>query len=285
MHVQQTVAERAALQLRGISRVGRLLASGLTTSRLIGAGTDLNVGHTAVAIIRISRGPIPCRFLSLQFGLNAQRFHLIHFANGLFKILGKLAAIVLVACIECDEDFAIDLLRQLNAERIVGQIEQVDDGATERETVAERVRDRCLLLAEDFRDHKQIVEEEHLTLMDTRALLFVHIGYFVQSTIADQATMRQRQIGLLAHYGGLHLHDLCDMIAARFEFIGLDTLEYATKHILINVMTIIDAPQVLDEVLHAHAALWLQIGRMQIRIQHDDGKCQHKDLRDEASDK
>ena len=51
----------------------------------------------------------------------------------------------------------------------------------------------------------------------------------------------------------LDLQDLGDVIGAGFEFGVLDAVVDAQQHVAINVRTVVDVPQVLDEIFQFHA--------------------------------
>lgn len=114
--------------------------------------------------------------------------------------------------------------------------------------------------------------------MNTRPFLLVDVGNLVQSTVAHQPPMRQRQIRFFADNGGLDFHHLGDVIAARFEFVGFDAIVDAGQHVAFDVVTVVDAAQVFDEVLEPHAAFGFQVGRVQIGVEHDDGERHDEDL-------
>lgn len=87
---------------------------------------DLDVRDAAVAVFAVGAAlATPRRLLPLEFGLDAQRFHLVHLADGFAQVLGELAAVVLVARVERDQHLAVDFLREPDAVRVVweGKIE------------------------------------------------------------------------------------------------------------------------------------------------------------------
>lgn len=47
--------------------------------------------------------------------------------------------------------------------------------------------------------------------MNPGSLLLVNVGDLIEATIADEAAVGEGQLGLLAHYGGLHLQHLGDI--------------------------------------------------------------------------
>lgn len=81
---------------------------------------DLDVRDAAVAVFAVGAPLAPARrLLPFEFGLDAQRFHLVHLADGFAQVLGELAAVVLVARVERDQHLAVDLLREADAVRVV----------------------------------------------------------------------------------------------------------------------------------------------------------------------
>uniref|UniRef100_A0A182QGI8 Uncharacterized protein n=1 Tax=Anopheles farauti TaxID=69004 RepID=A0A182QGI8_9DIPT len=291
------VAERAALQLRVTVRQAAFVRRNATADTDTdaarhedtgGTGTDdpgvrpsanFHVRDATVAVLAVGRTRTTAgRLLALQFRLDAERFHLVHLADRLAQILRELAAIVLVARIERDQHLAVDLLRQPDAELVVWKktSEQRDDHAAQGVAVAERVRHRGLLLAEDLRDDEQIVEEEHLALVHAGPFLLVDVRYLVQSAVADEPPVGKRQVRLLADDRCLHLHHLRDVIRAGFELVRLHPLVDAVQHVPIDVVAVVDAAQVLHEIVAPHAPLRLQVGRVQIRVEHDDGEGEHE---------
>lgn len=89
--------------------------------------------------------------------------------------------------------------------------------------------------------------------MDARSFLFVDVGYFVQSTIADQPPMWHRKIRFLTNYCRLNFHHLGNMIGARFEFVHLDTFIDSDQHVSVNVMAIVDSTKIFDEIVGTHS--------------------------------
>lgn len=86
---------------------------------VLAAGADLHVRHARVAVLAVGAPLAAGRLLPLQFGLDAERFHLVHLADRLPEVLGELAPVVLVAGVERDQHLAVDLLRQADAVRVV----------------------------------------------------------------------------------------------------------------------------------------------------------------------
>ena len=63
------------------------------------------------------------------------------------------------------------------------------------------------------------------------------------------------------------------MVRARSEFTGSDPLVHTIQHLDINVTALVNASQVADEILWFHPLLWLQVWRVQVGVEEDDGKC------------
>jgi len=76
---------------------------------------------------------------------------------------------------------------------------------------------------------------------------------------------------------GLDLHDLGDVVVSGFELGGLDAFVDADEDVTLDVGAVVDAAQVLDEVVELHAPLGLEVGRVQVRVEHDDGEGEHED--------
>lgn len=87
------------------------------------AGADLHVGNARVAVLAVGTPLTAGRLLPVQFGLDAERFHFVHLADGLPEVLGELAPVVLVAGVERDQHLAVDLLRQPDTVRVVWNFE------------------------------------------------------------------------------------------------------------------------------------------------------------------
>lgn len=67
----------------------------------------------------------------------------------------------------------------------VGHVE-----AGQLEALAERIGDAVLLFAEDLGDDENVVEEEHLALVQSGPLPPAGVGHFVEAAIADEAAVR-----------------------------------------------------------------------------------------------
>lgn len=145
--------------------------------------------------------------------------------------------------------------------------------------VPESVRHRCLLLSEDFGDDQQVVEEEHLALMQALPLLLVDVGDLVEPAVADESSVWKRQVEFFADDRLLHFHDLRDMVRGCLELRFLDALVDAEQHVLVDVHAVVDAAQVFDEVFRLHPTVGLHVRRMEVGVQHNDGEGKHKDLR------
>lgn len=313
MQVQERVAEGRPLDLRFLPQVvgepvigvpvsgsvSVAVAVTLPLGALVLARVDLDVRDAAVPVLR-ARPVAAAGLLSLQLGLYAQVLHFVHLADGLLQVLRELAPVVLVPRVERDQHLVAHALGQPNAVGVIcneivnpesksesenrrlrsltGHLEQRDDHATEREAVPEGVRDGRLLLAQDLRDDQQVVEEKDLSLVHAGPLLLVDVGYLVEAAVADQAAVRQRHVRLLAHDRGLHLHNLRHVVGARLELVRLHALVDAGQHVAVDVPAVVDAPQVLDEVLQPHPALRLDVRRVQVRVEHDYRESQHEHL-------
>lgn len=68
------------------------------------------------------------------------------------------------------------------------------------------------------------------------------------------------------------------MVAARPELTGLDPFVDASKHVTVNITAIVDTAKVPYEVVQRHSRLRLQVGSVQVRVQHYYRERQHKDL-------
>lgn len=112
--------------------------------------------------------------------------------------------------------------------------------------------------------------------MHIGSFLFVDVGHLVQPTIADQSAVWQRQIRLFANNRRLHFHHLRNMIGARFELVRLHPFIDSGQHIAINVVGVVNSAQIFDKIIDAHSTFRFQIRRVQVRVQHDDGKSEHK---------
>lgn len=165
-----------------------------------------------------------------------------------------------------------------NAFPLTWYVQQCDNHSAQWKTDAERVRGRVFLFVEYLRDDQQIVEEEHLTLMDTGSFLLVNVWYFVQSTIAHQSSMRQRQIRFFAHNRCLYFHHLRHVIGAGLEFVGFDTFVDAHQHVTIDIVAIVNATQILNKIFDTHSTLRFQVRRVQIGVQHNDCECHNENL-------
>lgn len=96
MYVEKRIAESGSFELRvHVSDFGTIRRAGS------GAGADLDVGDSRVAIFRAAARS-SAALLPLEFRLNSQRLHLVHFADGFPQVLRELASVVLVTGVECD---------------------------------------------------------------------------------------------------------------------------------------------------------------------------------------
>jgi hypothetical protein len=137
----------------------------------------------------------------------------------------------------------------------VGHVE-----AGQLETLSERIGDAIFLLAEDFGDDENVVEEEDFALVEAGPFPSPGVGHFVEAAIADEPSVGQHQVGLLAHDALLDFEHLSHVIGARLELGRLDSFVNAHENFLIHVGTFIDPPQVLDEILQLHPLIsWAKV--------------------------
>lgn len=129
---------------------------------------------------------------------------------------------------------------------------------------------------EDFREDEDVVEEEDLPLMSAHLLLLVQVGNLIEPAVADETTVWHGQVGLLPHNRLLHFHDLSDVVRAGLKLCGFDPVVNPGQNFSVNVPSVVHAPQVLDKVLQLHASVSLQVRRVKVRVQHDDGKGEDK---------
>lgn len=73
----------------------------------------------AVAVFCLRVPWAPRQLLSLQLRLDSNLLHFVHFCDAFFQVLSELAAIVFVAGVEGDQNFAINFLGELNAVGII----------------------------------------------------------------------------------------------------------------------------------------------------------------------
>jgi len=66
------------------------------------------------------------------------------------------------------------------------------------------------------------------------------------------------------------------MVGARLEFVILHSFVNANQDIFVYVTAIVDTSKILYEILKPHPTLGFQVGRVQIRIKHNNGKGQNK---------
>lgn len=101
------------------------------------------------------------------------------------------------------------------------------------------------------------LRERQTHLMNTSPLLLVDVGNLVQTTIAHQPTMRKSQSWFFADDRRLDFHDLRHVVGRRLEFVGSDSIVDGNQHLTVNVSTIVDPAQILDEVFTSHSSLGL----------------------------
>lgn len=92
--------------------------------------------------------------------------------------------------IEGDDDLAVPSLAEGDPMTIVGILKERNNHAGEGMTVPERVCNAVLPSAMDLRDHQDVVEEEHLSLVLTRSIFLVGICNLVEATVANQTSIR-----------------------------------------------------------------------------------------------
>ena len=91
----------------------------------------------------------------------------------------------------------------------------------------------------------------------TLPLLFVWIVDFVEAAVTDEATVWQSQIRAVFLYGLLDLDDLRDMIWTRLELVLADPLVDPHQHLVVDIMPVVDPPEVLHKVLELHPLVGL----------------------------
>ena len=109
----------------------------------------------------------------------------------------KASPVMVIPGIEGDDNLAIPPLAEGDPVAVVCVLKEGHDHAGERVAVAERVRHAVLSSAVDLRDHQDIVEEKHFSLVLARPGFLVGIQDLVKATIADQATIWHRQVRAL----------------------------------------------------------------------------------------
>ena len=97
---------------------------------------------------------------------------------------------MIIPSIEGDDNLTVPPLTEGDPVAVVGILKEGDDHAGERVTVAERVGHTVLPPAVDLRDHQDVVEEEHLSLVLTRSIFLVGICNLVEATVANQTSIR-----------------------------------------------------------------------------------------------
>ena len=76
--------------------------------------------------------------------------------------------------------------------------------------------------------------------MQAQFLFLIRIDDLVQTTVADEAPMRQRQRRLLANDHRLHFHHLRHVIRARLELAQLDPFVDAVQQVGVKVAAVVD---------------------------------------------
>ena len=76
--------------------------------------------------------------------------------------------------------------------------------------------------------------------MQAQFLFLIRIDDLVQTTVADEAPMRQRQRRLLANDHRLHFHHLRHVIRARLELAQLDPFVDAVQQVGVKVTAVVD---------------------------------------------
>ena len=69
------------------------------------------------------------------------------------------------------------------------------------------------------------------------------------------------------------------MIRCRFELGFLDAFVDSTEKRFVDVCAVIDAAEVLDEVVWLHSTVGFDAGRVEIGVEHDDGKGKDENLK------
>ena len=93
--------------------------------------------------------------------------------------------VMVIPGIESDDNLAIPPLAEGDPVAVVCILKERHDHAGERVTVAERVCHAVLPPAVDLRDHQDVVEEEHFSLVLTRPVFLTGVGDLVEATVAD----------------------------------------------------------------------------------------------------
>ena len=93
--------------------------------------------------------------------------------------------VMVIPGIEGDDNLAIPSLAEGDPMAVVCILKEGDDHACERVTVAERVCHAVLPPAVDLRDHQDVVEEEHFSLVLARPVFLVWICDLIETTVAD----------------------------------------------------------------------------------------------------
>ena len=99
--------------------------------------------------------------------------------------------------IEGDDDLAVPSLAEGDPMTIVGILKERNNHAGEGVTVPERVCNPVLPSAMDLRDHQDVVEEKHFSLVLARPVFLVGICDLIEAAIADEATIWHRQVRAL----------------------------------------------------------------------------------------
>lgn len=116
-------------------------------------------------------------------------------------------------------------------------------------------------------------------MVQSLPLLFVDVGNLVKSAIADQPAMWKRQIEFFANNCLLNFHNLRHVIRCRLELGFLDAFVDSTEKRFVDVRAVVDTAKVLDEVIWLHSAVGFDIGRVEISVEHDDGKGKDENLK------
>ena len=81
---------------------------------------------------------------------------------------------------------------------------------------------------------------------------------------------------LLPNDGLLNFHNLSDMIRSSTELSLLNPLINTHEHVPVHIPTVINTPEVLYEILHFHSSVLLEMGSMEVCVEHDDSKSQNE---------
>ena len=104
---------------------------------------------------------------------------------------------MVVPGIEGNDNLAIPSLAEGDPVAVVCILKEGHYHASERVTVAERVRHTVLPSTVDLRDHQDVIEEKHFSLVLAGPIFLVGVRDLIEATVADQATIRHGQVRAL----------------------------------------------------------------------------------------